>query len=209
MEKVITQDGSVTYYNEQVHDYYHSKSGARQEAIEKHVRALDLQPGKIIFDMCFGLGYNSAAALDLGPSTIFCFENDKEILKKILVTDADFKSYMHIKNFVKGFLEGINIYENNGIRLIMIFGDCRDKIKEIDKKADYVFFDPFSPEKVPEMWTESFFRDIKDKMNKNGKLSTYSYARSVKENLSKAGFAVEDGPVVGRRSPSTIAVLKV
>ena len=29
------------------------------------------------------------------------------------------------------------------------------------------------------------------------------------KNLSKAGFAVEDGPVVGRRSPSTIAVLKV
>jgi len=43
-------------------------------------------------------------------------------------------------------------------------------------------------------------------MNKNAKLSTYSYARTVRENLKEAGFEVIDGPVLGRRSPSTIGI---
>jgi tRNA U34 5-methylaminomethyl-2-thiouridine-forming methyltransferase MnmC len=69
-----------------------------------------------------------------------------------------------------------------------------------------VFFDAFSPNKVPEMWTKEFFSDIYDKMKKNGKLSTYSCAKFVRDNLKQAGFIVKNGPVIGRRSPSTIAI---
>ena len=46
---------------------------------------IDKSDSPVIFDICFGLGYNSAAALDLNKNArIFCFENDLEILKKIL-----------------------------------------------------------------------------------------------------------------------------
>ena len=157
-----------------------------------------------ILDICFGLGYNTAAALDLGPSTVYCFENNKEILKKVLEIDAEFESYSIIKEFIKGFFEGNNVYEKDNIKLIMLFGDARENIKKLKEKADYVFFDPFSPAKVPELWTEEFFRDIKNKMKPEGKLSTYSCARKVRENMKKAGFEVLDGPILGRRSPSTV-----
>jgi tRNA U34 5-methylaminomethyl-2-thiouridine-forming methyltransferase MnmC len=137
---------------------------------------------------------------------IYCFENDKEILKKILEIDADFSSYSSIKTFVKQFLEeGVNKYEKDKIKLIMVFGDAREKIREVNNKADFVFFDAFSPNKVPEMWTKDFFTNIFNKMKKNGKLSTYSCARFVRDNLKQAGFIIEDGPIIGRRSPSTIA----
>ncbi len=208
MKELITEDGSITYYNEEVQDHYHTKSGARQEAFEKHVKALEVKPGKVIFDVCFGIGYNAAAALDIGPATIYCFENDKVILQKVLEINADFKSFNIIKEFIQGFFEGNNIYEKDNIKLIMMFGDAREKIKEVIQKADYVFFDAFSPAKVPEMWTEEFFKDIFNKMNSKARLSTYSCARFVRDNMKSAGFRVIDGPIVGRRSPSTIAIVE-
>lgn len=204
---VETQDGSVTCFCEEVGDYYHSQSGAREEAIEKHVKALGVDKAKnpVIFDMFFGLGYNSAAALDVCTPTIYCFENDEEILKKILEIDADFASFPHIKEFIRGYFQGKNEYSFSGGKLIMVFGDARETIKNINVQADFVFFDPFSPAKVPELWTASFFTDIKSKMKKNGLLSTYSYARKVRNTLSEVGFEVLDGPVIGRHSPSTIS----
>jgi predicted methyltransferase len=208
MDKVITKDGSITYYNEKVRDYYHTKSGAVEEAVEKHVKALNVVSGKVIFDICFGLGYNSAAALDVGPATIYCFENDKEILRNILDIDADFKSFGMIKEFVRGFFEGNGVYEKNGVKLVMLFGDAREKINDVKEKADYVFFDPFSPAKVPEMWTEKFFKNIGNKMKNDGKLSTYSCAGWVRDNMRNSGFEVLDGPVIGRTSPGTICLRK-
>ena len=212
MKQVKTKDNSITFYNEEAGDYYHTKSGAKEEAFEKHAKALSVDKVKnpVIFDVCFGLGYNTAAALDLiKNTTIYCFENNREILKKILDIDVDFKSYNTIKAFARHFLEqGIDKYEKDKIKLIMVFGDAREKIKKVKEKADFVFFDPFSPAKVPEMWTKEFFSDIYNNMKKGGKLSTYSYAGFVRDNLKQAGFEVKDGPVIGRRSPSTIAIKK-
>jgi len=210
MEPIKTRENSITFYNEEAGDYYHSQSGAKEEAVEKYAKALDVSSLKrpVIFDICFGLGYNTAAALDLvKEAVIYCFENDREILKKILDINVDFKSYNIIKEFVKRFIENrINEYNKNNIKLIMIFDDAREKIKDINDKADFVFFDPFSPAKVPEMWTKEFFMSIRNKMKENGKLSTYSCARFVRDNLKQAGFIIKDGPIIGRKSPGTIAI---
>ena len=207
MKQIPTSDNSITFYNEQVQDHYHSKSGAKEEAFEKHAKALKIKKDSIIFDICFGLGYNTAAALDLTQATIYCFENDKEILKQIPKIKADFKSWKIIQEFVNQFLEKEETtYQKNNIKLIMVFGDAKETIKTIEEKADFVFFDPFSPAKVPDMWSEEFFKNIYKKMNKGAKLSTYSYARFVRNNLTEAGFKVIDGPTIGRRSPSTIAI---
>ena len=71
-----------------------------------------------------------------------------------------------------------------------------------------MFLDPFSPPKNPELWTESFFREVKKLMKPKAILATYSCARIVRDNLKKAGFIVKDGPIIGRRSPSTLAYIK-
>jgi tRNA U34 5-methylaminomethyl-2-thiouridine-forming methyltransferase MnmC len=209
MKEVTTKDGSITFFNDNANDYYHSQSGAREESFEKHVKALNVVSNSVIFDMFFGLGYNSAAAIDTvkGDLVIYCFENDKEILSKILEIDAEFESWGVIQEFVRGFIENdVKVYSSGGVKLIMLFGDAREKIQTINIKADFVFFDPFSPSKVPKLWDVDFLKDIRSKMNPGAKLSTYSCAKIVKGNFNLAGFNVCDGPVVGRRSPSTIAV---
>ena len=77
MKLVKTDDDSITFYNEKIKDHYHSKSGAKEEAFEKHAKALKIKSDSVIFDICFGIGYNTAAALDIADNLIiYCFEND-------------------------------------------------------------------------------------------------------------------------------------
>ena len=53
-----------------------------------------------------------------------------------------------------------------------------------------------------------FFKEIKRLMNPGAILTTYSCARIVRDNMKAVGLTVEDGPVLGRRGPATIATLK-
>ena len=101
------------------------------------------------------------------------------------------------------FLILVILYKENNIKIIL--GDARETVKKLNEKFDVVFLDPFSPKKCTELWTEVFFSDVKKLMKKNGILATYSCARSVRDNLRKLVFVVEDGPCIGRKSPSTIA----
>jgi tRNA U34 5-methylaminomethyl-2-thiouridine-forming methyltransferase MnmC len=214
----ITADGSISFRNIAVDEMYHTKSGALEEAYEKHAKPLKVweKQNPTIYDICFGLGYNAAAAIDVirehdndSLITVYCFENDKEIMEKILEIDAKFKSFGIIKIFINNFLAQNRDYHEetfDNVRFIMIYGDAREKISQAKDKADFVFFDPFSPTHHPEMWDSVFMKKVYDKMNIGGKLSTYSYARKVRENFAAAGFVVTAGPIIGRNSPSTIAI---
>ena len=112
MQKIITNDGSVTFYNEQFDDIYHSKSGAYEESLHKFVmpcRELFVKNELFVLDICFGLGYNSSVLLDevikINP---FCklhivgLENDKKIIEKINEVDFKSGSYLIIKEAAKG-----------------------------------------------------------------------------------------------------------
>jgi tRNA U34 5-methylaminomethyl-2-thiouridine-forming methyltransferase MnmC len=211
---IITDDGSPSFRNIFYDEPYHSKSGGVEEAFKKYALPLKIweKENPIIFDVCFGIGYNAAAAIDLflergqGELTIYCFENDIEILKKCLDINPDFKNYGLIQAMIKGFIEkNEEVYSEKNVKLIIKHGDARLMMETVEQSADFVFFDPFSPKKHPEMWTSEFFKIVYEKMNPKSILSTYSYARIVRDNLKAAGFTVSAGPTVGRRSPSTIA----
>ncbi|MBD2160302.1 hypothetical protein H6F46_06295 [Limnothrix sp. FACHB-1083] len=64
-----TADGSVTFRSERFGETFHSRQGAWQEALSKFVEPTHLpqratsQPVIRILDVCYGLGYNTAAAL--------------------------------------------------------------------------------------------------------------------------------------------------
>jgi tRNA U34 5-methylaminomethyl-2-thiouridine-forming methyltransferase MnmC len=64
-----TKDGSFTFFSPEFQETFHSRQGAKAEAVAKFVEATDLEP-KVRhqssirwLDVCYGLGYNSAAAL--------------------------------------------------------------------------------------------------------------------------------------------------
>ncbi|MBR9677073.1 hypothetical protein GOV04_02950 [Candidatus Woesearchaeota archaeon] len=202
MKQVTTDDGSITLYSEKIGSTYHSTSGAVEEAIKKFVEPAKLAEGVNILDFCFGLGYNSAAALEVVKKcSIIGLENDSKILKKIQDLNPPFKQYNIIKKAAQKLL-----YKDENVYIKIVVGDARQTIKLLDEQFDAVFFDPFDPKKQPELWSEIVFKDIARLMKSGGVLTTYSCAKWVRQNMQKAGLKVEDGPIIGRRGPSTIAV---
>ena len=66
----ITADGSTGLYNNEVQDIYHSASGALSEAFDKFIEPIDFdllisKDNIKILDICYGIGYNSKAFLNL------------------------------------------------------------------------------------------------------------------------------------------------
>jgi len=202
-----TKDGSSTAYNSEFDETYHSVSGAWEEAMQKHVQALGVEDGMQILDFCFGLGYNSLAATYQHKNLkITALEIDPEIvriMKEITVPDyieASFRMFA-------GLVDSPELMDENGNTINLILGDATKSIQELPANIfDRVFFDPFSPGKHPQMWSEEVFAAVYKAMKPKAKLSTYSCAGRVRRAMKAVGFEVIDGPTVGRRSPATIAI---
>lgn len=231
MKYIITKDGSITFYSEEYKESYHSVSGAVEESLKKFVEPCKIkelaEKGSVkILDIGFGLGYNIAVALDVAlmenrdcKIEIISFEKDVNIFREIEKLNPNIKNYNLIKELVKNFIGNVKnkdfnnkenkiTYTKNYVKINLLIGNAIDTIKNItDIKFNAVFLDPFSPPKNPELWTASFFKDIKRLMEKDAILATYSCAGIARENLKKAGFDVKDGPIVGRKSPGTLAFI--
>ena len=63
-------------------------------------------------------------------------------------------------------------------------------------KFDIIYFDAFSPEKQPELWTAEVFQNMYDLLNEDGFLVTYCAKGVVKRTMKAVGFEiiVLDGP---------------
>ena len=59
---------------------------------------------------------------------------------------------------------------------------------------DLIYFDAFSPEKQPEMWTQERFEQLYRHASPGAVLTTYCAKGSVRRALQAAGFAVERLP---------------
>ncbi len=207
MKKVITEDKSITFYNEEFDETYHSTTGAVEEAYEKYVKPLNVSDGMTILDFCYGLGYNSAAAMSSCSNlNITALEVDEDIISKSFTINIPEKleeTYKYLRQ-----LMGKNpVSDAKGNVIHLIIDDALKVMYELlPNMFDRVFFDPFSPQKHPDMWTEDVFKEMIRIMKPGGKLATYSCSKRVRRAMSAAGFDVKDGPCIGRRSPSTIAV---
>jgi len=207
MKLLRTEDNSFTCHNAEFDEHYHTKSGAIEEAFEKHVKPLHVTDGMHVLDFCFGLGYNTLAAFH-GHKNIsaIALELDPEIIEMMEKIEAP-KEIAQEFAFFKNIGKEKELCDTNGNHLQLIMGNAMETIKDLENDSfDVCFFDPFSPGKHPEMWSVDVFKEVFRVLKKGGKLSTYSCARRVRDNLKKAGFLVTDGPIVGRRSPSTIAI---
>ncbi len=213
--KIITADNTETFLNTDVNECYHSQTGAVEEALQKYavpckIRELARKKGSIrILDFCFGLGYNSAMAiseaLEENPDCeieVIGLEKDSLILEKIQAVNPPISFYKHYKQLRLPRLE----FRHGKVQIKVILGDARETTKQLaDNYFDAVFYDPFSPKTSPEMWEVPLFQDIWRVMKESALLATYSCARMARENMSRAGLVYEEGPVVGRRGPGTVA----
>ena len=214
LKKIITADNSESFMNEEVGESYHSHTGGVEEALKKYAvpcRIKELaKTGKIkILDVCFGMGYNSAmaisVALEENPDCeieVVGLEYDQGIISLIQEVNPPITFFTHYKKLTQQALE----FKEGKVSVKVLLGDARETSKTLPENYfDAVFFDPFSPKTAPEMWQEAFFAEMYRVMRNSAILSTYSCARLGRDNISKAGLLYDDGPILGRRGPGTIA----
>ncbi|BAZ14151.1 hypothetical protein NIES4071_59910 [Calothrix sp. NIES-4071] len=216
-----TADGSFTFFSKEFEESYHSQFGARQESFQKFVVPTRLevvataskQKTIRILDICYGLGYNTAAALQ----TIWKSNPDCRVeviglefnpavpraaLSHNLYADWNFE-YIDILTE----LANTHYVENDNLKASLLIGDARTTIKQLSQsfQADAIFLDPFSPPQCPQLWTIEFIALVSQCLHSEGLLATYSCSAAVRTALLTSGLIIASTPPVGRKTPGTVA----
>ncbi|CCQ50543.1 tRNA (5-methylaminomethyl-2-thiouridine)(34)-methyltransferase MnmD [Crocosphaera watsonii] len=216
----LTDDGSYTFFSDEFEELFHSHSGAKQEAQYKFIEPCQIKEKVTvkntikIIDICYGLGYNTAVALEniwsINSKTkieLFALENDINVPLQAIKSDL-------LDNFSDDVIDDLSSLanhqklKNNRLNAQLLLGDARQTIKTIinqNFQAEAIFLDPFSPPKCPQLWTVDFIKLVSQCLGKDGYLATYSCAASVRTALQLAGLKIGATRSVGRRSPGTIA----
>lgn len=213
-----TGDGSFTFFSSEIGETFHSTSGAREESRLKFVYPLDLiskaqQPSLRLLDVCYGLGYNTAAALE----AIWASNSNCQVELIALELDPSVPKAAIAHNLLNIWSDPIpeilaelattHQIRTDRLQATLYLGDARNTIQQIrsDFQADAIFLDPFSPPACPQMWTVEFLGLVAQHLKPKGKLATYSCSAAVRTALIKAGLLVGSTSPVGRRSPGTLA----
>jgi len=221
MDKVVkTADGTSTVWSSEFGESYHSVSaGAVEESLKKF-----LIPSHLLYtaqyldevqllEVGFGLGYNFTVTayhfLKKFPTKklhYVAFERRINPLVGLLELP---QPYGEIYNELKRqLLEGKTEITIGNVRLILLLGDARKRVKELKGSFNAIYQDAFSPKRNPELWTLDFFRELKGLMDPKGWLVTYSTALPVRKALKELGFKIFNTEPLGRRSPGTAASLE-
>jgi len=202
-ELKITEDGSHTLFVPEIDECYHSTHGAIQESqhifIEAGIKQCQKEKIKIL-EIGFGTGLNAFltlleaersekqiqyTSLELYPVEIekALQLNYPEMLapEKRLVFEE-----MHTAEW------NIEIPISSFFKLIKIETDFTGYV--LEEQFDVVFFDAFSPEKQPEMWSEVLFEKIYAHCNQGAVLTTYCAKGIVRRAMQAAGFVVDRLP---------------
>jgi tRNA U34 5-methylaminomethyl-2-thiouridine-forming methyltransferase MnmC len=214
-----TADGSFTFFSAEFGQNFHSSYGARSEAVGKYVAgtklaARALQPRLQILDICYGLGYNSAAALAeiwrVNPHCqveIVALELNPQVPQDAMNYGLLDLWPEPIPSLLAELATGDRIQQHQ-LTASLEWGDARRTIQTVRDRgflANAIFLDPFSPRACPQLWTVEFLSMVAACCAPDGLLATYSCAASVRTALLLAGLTVADLPAVGRKSPGTIA----
>ena len=150
-----------------------------------------------VLDVCFGLGYNSASLLnELTKQKSYLNWYGLEIDKRPLEYSLKNKSFLKLWSpKVKKIFESLyrkDYFEDQLFKCSLLWGDAREKINTIpsDIKFDLIYLDGFSPQKCPQVWSIDFLSKVKEKLNSQGYLITYSSSAAVRKTLRNLGLEI-------------------
>jgi tRNA U34 5-methylaminomethyl-2-thiouridine-forming methyltransferase MnmC len=195
-----SDDGSNTIYNDEIDEHYHSHFGAITESKHIFIQAgmQHFVSNEIrILEIGFGTGLNALLALDEAIKskrhtyyeTIELFPLDLNIIAQLnypgIVNFSLSNDFMQMHQCKPGELLEINPY----FSFRKIHGDALKA--EFSGNFNVIFFDAFSPEKQPELWSHSVFEKLSKHLESNGILTTYCVKGMVKRTLKELGFKIE------------------
>ena len=203
-EILLTGDGYPTLYSAHFNEIYHSRHGSITES--KHVfiqngleaKLAEGQKKITIGELGLGTGLNAALAFQLAADRNFSIDykaleafplpaetlqefseklpGDLQLHHRRLMTLPSGEQHQLEPNF--SFSWNKNLWPAIKIR----------------DKLDVFFYDAFSPDKQPELWTPEAFSMAFETMNPGGILVTYCAKGYVRRNMEAAGFITERLP---------------
>ncbi len=207
-----TLDGSLTFYNKDIHQAYHSLNGALQEA--RHVflenglqfylqklKEKEIQVKNIsILEVGFGSGLNFLINAD------FCESHQIHLnytgiepypLSKELFTESGYYKWIHNQKLWVQLLESLPepIVDHSlspigdFIRLEIL----KKKIQEFatEKKFDLIYFDAFAPQTQKELWEMETIRKVLFFLKPGGMFITYSITGNLKRIFRSLNYHIQ------------------
>lgn len=207
MELQQTADNSYTLFSTKAQQTYHSQEGAIMESKHVYVTpALTHFQDKDelhILEIGFGTGLNTIITLlesQKANNTIFyetieAYPVPEEIYCKLNYPErlsCNKEIFLELHETLAGETK---TFQN------FTFLKKYTKIEEYvpDRIFDIIYFDAFSPDAQPELWTAEIFNKMYNALASNGILLTYSAKGIVKRALRAVGFDVKRLPGAGSK----------
>ena len=216
----VTEDGSHTFFSTEFAEAFHSIHGAKKEAEVKFVQPTRLRElaqkhsHLKILDICYGLGYNSAAAIaaiwQTNPQCqieLMALELSLVVPQNAIAHDLLATWQQPIPELLEHLAQELQVNHSRLVAKLLI-GDARQSIQQLNNQkwqADAIFLDPFSPPKCPQLWSVEFIQLVVSCLKPTGRLATYSCSAAVRTALSMSGLQCGSTPGMGRKSPGTVA----
>jgi len=202
-----TADGSNTLYNDTIGEHYHSKHGALQES--KHVfidaglkQAVLSFPEKpiSILEIGFGTGLNflmtSAYAKEQQLAIHYTGIEAYPLTKEELIS-TKYSQYVPsviweglISNYDTVLTAPFNIQANQQLRI------DHTTLQDFSSSTlfDLVYFDAFSVQHQPEMWSDEIIGHVCSFLKTGGIFVTYAITGKLKRALKSFGMKIEKLP---------------
>lgn len=215
-----TADGSKTFFSSEFNQLFHSHFGAHQEADAKFVQVTRLaerathRSQLTLIDICYGLGYNTAAALtaiwQANPQCCvhwYGLEADRDVAQAAIAANLLSPWPETVRQTLTDLADAETL-DRDTIQARLLIGDARQTITQLCRahiQADAIFLDPFAPPDCPQLWSVEFLTNVARCLASDGYLATYSCAAAVRSALVAAGLHIGSTPPIGRNTHGTAA----
>jgi len=202
--KIIeTEDGSLTLMDQALGEIYHSRRGAITESryvfLNRGLKYFLRHEEIFILEVGFGTGLNTLlTCLDSGKLNTRIFYDSVES-NPLPQTIWDSLNYTEILGVRKELFDKIHLATWDtpvSIEQHFILKKIRGDIRTCPLRKSYhlIYFDAFSPEIQPELWTQELFNTLFKHTRPGGILVTYSAKSAVRNALKACGWVVEKLP---------------
>ena len=202
-----TLDGSLTYFNLDIQQSYHSMNGALQEAhhvflengllnFQQLYHAKEIN----ILEIGFGSGLNFLVSAD------YCEANNIYLnytgiepypLERTLLIDSHYNKWVNHQKLWNSYLYAYNDLFKSGTMMNLSSNvNLRLMHQELERfqtaeYADIIYFDAFAPGTHPEIWEKQSIVHALSFLKPQGHFITYSITGNLKRILRSIGFTIE------------------
>jgi queuine tRNA-ribosyltransferase len=145
---------------------------------------------------------------------IVSFECDLSAFRLVLASPhADAMGLGHARSEVRRAAEtvaGCGYYESDALHWRVVAGPVPATLRaERDARPHIVFWDLFSPNVHPALWSRASFTALRERVDDSCTVHTYSAATAVRTAMLLAGFFVGAGVAVGAKRETTEAAATI